>query len=59
MVIKGRGWDNAVKYKGEGCLCNICNKEHFCPDGCAMHYEQEHCLCVNCFLINRKKEARK
>lgn len=49
-MIKGRGWDNPVKYIGDGCLCYICKLVHYCPDGCAEHYEQDKCKCVRCFL---------
>lgn len=39
-----------MEYKYGQCKCSKCHKEHYCPDGCAIHYVKDRCICSKCFL---------
>lgn len=40
-----------TEYKEGDCKCSKCNKIHYCPDGCAMHYTEKRCICTKCYRL--------
>ena len=48
-----------MKYIGKGCKCRVCEKEHYCPDGCAIHFKKGKCTCVKCYMSMNLKEKLK